>query len=195
MVGSDGRRFPMAESHLDKGLVMQKTGLVPSRECGECVACCVLPSIDTDTLRKPARTPCRHCTGHHCAVYDSRPDVCRNFYCLWRKLELMGEAHRPDRLGVMFHVVKVTTPLNVLRRLYVVGIPLDPFPNYATPEIEAALVILRRRYVPVWLYFGEVLRCVHPSSAVQDVLLNGAPTSSERVAAEVSAWRKALARS
>lgn len=183
----------MQDPQPDRGSPTRQSDLVPDRECGECVACCVLPSINTEAFQKPANTMCMHCSGKGCEIYTARPDVCRSFYCLWRKLGLMGDAHRPDRLGVMFHVVRATSPVNILRQLYVVGLPLKQFPNYATPEVKAALAILQRRRVPVWLYFGDVLKCVHPGSAVQDVLLNGRTASNEAHATEVSAWRAALA--
>lgn len=167
--------------------------LAPSRECGECVECCVLLAIDT--LKKPARTICTHCSGRDCQIYDARPDVCREFFCLWRKLGAMCEAHRPDRLGVLFHVVRGQPTASILRRLYVVGIPLQPFPNYATPEIEAALEVLRARRVPVWLYFGDLLKCVHPDAMIQEALLSDMSPPDEKIASEIAAWRKILSKS
>ena len=36
------------------------------RPCGECIACCVLPKIDTPELRKPEGQVCPNCTGSGC---------------------------------------------------------------------------------------------------------------------------------
>lgn len=71
------------------------------RSCGTCVACCVTPRIDTDQIRKAANTVCDNCTGSGCAVYDTRPQVCRDYLCHWRKAAELDDDWRPDRSGVI----------------------------------------------------------------------------------------------
>lgn len=169
-----------------------RKNLVPGRACGECTACCEVLAIEAPTLRKPAGILCRHCSGHNCQIYDQRPDPCRAFYCLWRELAALSDEHRPDQLGVVFRVIQSNAPINLLRNLYVVGVPLQRFPDYGAPAMRATLDILRRRRVPVWLHFGDLLKCVHPTPKLQDLLLTGAEPEDECVAAELAAWKKAL---
>ena len=72
-----------------------------SRECGGCTACCTVLAVHE--LRKPMRWACEHIVCDGCRVYDTRPQGCRDFDCLWIRGEIPGdEAHRPDRLGVIF---------------------------------------------------------------------------------------------
>lgn len=84
------------------------------RSCGECTACCVLPRIpigeDEDFPEgKPGYTPCEHlCSiSGGCGVYETRPQLCRDYKCLWRGgiLQAGGlmpdESMRPDKLGLM----------------------------------------------------------------------------------------------
>src|SRR5919198_3090540 len=63
--------------------------LVEGRSCGPCVGCCSIYQIPA--LQKPKYTLCKHCTGTSCAIYDDRPDDCRKFFCLWRRIAAMHE--------------------------------------------------------------------------------------------------------
>src|SRR5262245_47876071 len=91
----------------------------PGRECGACTACCKLPEIDLPELNKPAGIVCPHCTGVSCGVYDARPVVCRTYFCVWRRVAALPDAARPDRLGVMFHLLRPKTAQNLLARVYI----------------------------------------------------------------------------
>lgn len=80
-----------------------------NRQCGECCACCVLPRIPD--LHKPGYSPCTYLAtcgpvmGGQCNAYDYRPDVCRDYQCLWRMGCVDGDTRRrPDQLGLMFSV-------------------------------------------------------------------------------------------
>jgi hypothetical protein len=75
--------------------------LVAGRTCGACTVCCVAPSIDKPEIQKVSGAPCRHCLGGGCAIYDSRPPVCRSFFCAWRTVEIFDEEWRPDKSGVL----------------------------------------------------------------------------------------------
>ena len=75
--------------------------LIPGRDCGGCTVCCVLPNIDKPEIQKQSGARCVHCVGAGCAIYDSRPEVCRGFYCAWRTVDIFGDAWRPDISGVM----------------------------------------------------------------------------------------------
>ncbi len=67
------------------------------RQCDGCTACCTV--LGVKALKKPQYTPCTHCVNG-CAIYQSRPQECQTYQCLW----LVGEGepqHRPDKLGVI----------------------------------------------------------------------------------------------
>lgn len=56
--------------------------------------------VGVNALKKPQYTPCTHCVNQGCAIYQSRPEECQTYRCLW----LVGEGepqHRPDKLGVI----------------------------------------------------------------------------------------------
>jgi hypothetical protein len=55
----------------------------PARTCGQCSLCCKLARVDE--LDKPAGVWCRHCAPGRggCTIYETRPDVCRNWACSW----------------------------------------------------------------------------------------------------------------
>lgn len=80
------------------------------RECGECTACCVLPGIpigeDPDLLEgKRGYTPCKHLCSINggCSIYEKRPQLCRDYKCLWKAGLIIGDVRRrPDHLGLMF---------------------------------------------------------------------------------------------
>jgi hypothetical protein len=78
--------------------------LVPGRVCGECTVCCVAPSIDKPEIQKLSGAACRHCAGGGCAIYETRPQVCRGFYCAWRTVDIFSEDWRPDKSGVLAQV-------------------------------------------------------------------------------------------
>ncbi len=53
----------------------------PTRHCGDCALCCHLGEI---VDFKPYNQWCQHCsTQRRCDIYESRPALCRQFYCLY----------------------------------------------------------------------------------------------------------------
>ena len=75
--------------------------LVPERECGTCNICCIAPAIDKPEIQKISGATCRNCTAAGCAIYESRPQVCRTYYCGWRRLDMIDADWRPDLCGVL----------------------------------------------------------------------------------------------
>jgi hypothetical protein len=52
------------------------------RNCGKCSLCCKLNKIAA--LDKPTGKWCMHCKiGSGCAIYADRPDICREYRCLY----------------------------------------------------------------------------------------------------------------
>lgn len=79
--------------------------LVPGRECGTCIACCRDLAIVHDGMNKLPGVTCEHCSaGAGCAIYETRPNVCRSFHCAWRSLDNLDETWRPDRSGVLINL-------------------------------------------------------------------------------------------
>lgn len=96
--------------------------LVPGRECGECTVCCLVPNIDKPEIQKPSGVACRHLCEAGCSVHETRPPVCRSYFCGWRRLDILDESWRPDRSGVMidYEILDNVTGLGLL----LVGNPL-----------------------------------------------------------------------
>lgn len=75
------------------------------RTCGACMACCTaypILGIPGYEGAKPAGVRCQHLTATGCGIYEFRPDVCRQYECLWK----MGEGRnmeRPDRSGFIMN--------------------------------------------------------------------------------------------
>jgi len=83
-----------------------KDYLVAGRECGSCTACCKTLKIDAPELKKFAGVLCTHCTaGARCTIYETRPQVCRDFFCAWRAMAYLGDEWRPDRCGVLIGII------------------------------------------------------------------------------------------
>ena len=81
-----------------------KDYLVPDRECGECQACCIVTAIDKPQIQKMANSPCRHSLCGGCDIYETRPPVCREYYCGWRRKDLFPAGWRPDKSGLFFEL-------------------------------------------------------------------------------------------
>ncbi len=86
-------------------------GLVPGRTCGSCTVCCKEPTIESDTLNKVQGVLCMHCTPDRgCGIYHQRPDVCRDFYCQWRRYAWLDDSWRPDRSQMMLRATDDDVP-------------------------------------------------------------------------------------
>ncbi len=83
--------------------INEEANLVSNRTCGTCTLCCKVMRIDA--LQKPMGVWCSQCTpGKGCKIYDTRPDECRVFYCLWRVDSECGDIWRPERCKMVVYV-------------------------------------------------------------------------------------------
>ena len=80
---------------------MPDTSLVRGRECGACQVCCAALTIDKPDIQKLPGAACIHSLGGGCGIYEKRPDVCRVFFCGWRKLAAIPTDWRPDQSGIL----------------------------------------------------------------------------------------------
>lgn len=72
----------------------------PSRPCGKCTVCCTVMGVDE--MDKPMWTRCPDLSATRgCSRYDTRPEGCRKFDCLWRR-GLGSNRARPDKTGLVF---------------------------------------------------------------------------------------------
>lgn len=68
------------------------------RSCDGCNVCCVAMPIKE--MDKPPGVACDKLCDAGCSIYDQRPKVCREFYCLWRmSTKLLPEWLDPKTCG------------------------------------------------------------------------------------------------
>jgi len=86
------------------------TDIAPSRECGECTACC--EGWLTGEIRGHKMMPGKNCHFlgcNRCTIYEERPqDPCRNFECGWlqNKNNIVPEWMKPSKSKVMIKEMK-----------------------------------------------------------------------------------------
>ena len=61
---------------------MENDTTIEGRDCGGCTLCCHLLSVYQ--LHKRAGENCVHQGRDGCGTYNSRPDICQQFFCHWR---------------------------------------------------------------------------------------------------------------
>jgi len=142
------------------------------RPCGDCVACCIAPLIDTPELHKPEGQVCPNCTGGGCAIYDARPGVCRTFNCAWKRIPTMPIETRPDRLGVMFTLERTLPPGNVFEHLFYVGVAVSDPAALESPLCRDVLAMLSEGVLPVWVFWKGLKTLVYPNADRADAILN-----------------------
>ncbi len=171
--------------------------LVPGRECGDCTACCVVFGIDQpEDIQKAAGIPCRHCTGIGCAIYETRPRLCRTFYCRWRTDETLGEHWRPDKSGVLAFVETEHIPASFEQStgigLLLVADPLVAIRQRGFQDFVAQNVL---RSIPVILmlpgprgYAGSAL-LLNTDDMLEAIARGTAQAALEGVLEMLRAWR------
>ncbi len=69
--------------------------IVPGKGCGTCTMCCKVFRIPE--VEKNAGQWCRHVLqGKGCAIHETRPQTCRDFFCHWLVSPVLGPEWRPD---------------------------------------------------------------------------------------------------
>lgn len=75
-----------------------------AHECGTCSLCCKLLGIGA--LDKQSGVWCAKCDPPNgCTIYQSRPQECRDFSCLWRETASMGEEWKPTRSRIVLYLI------------------------------------------------------------------------------------------
>lgn len=81
-------------------------------ECGACNLCCTVMRVEMDPP-KPEHVRCKHACRAGCAIYETRPEPCRKWFCVWHGshseeaaaegLEPLPDWLRPDRCRVVLN--------------------------------------------------------------------------------------------
>lgn len=162
--------------------------VLPGRECGACTICCTVLRVDSPDFRKPEDTPCRHLGTQGCTIHAVRPDICRTWFCAWRRVEGMAEEARPDRSGLLVSLNFERAPRNCFEAVSLT-VRLLPGSDAISNGIAAAVLdALCDGLVPVWFSDGEEKMLMHPDREVAEAVLSGAPPPAA-IAPEVRAWR------
>ena len=68
-------------------------------ECGSCTLCCKIQAVPQ--IKKPAGKWCPDCIpGKGCEIFKSptRPQICKDFYCMWVNSPSLPDKYRPDKI-------------------------------------------------------------------------------------------------
>jgi hypothetical protein len=127
--------------------------------------CCRVLAIPA--LGKPAGILCRHNTGTGCGIYSERPEACARWDCLWRKIDALPDALRPDRLGVMFSLDNRPPAADTAGAACIVGRAPGGMGAFDRPDvIEAFAMFIREGSWPVWQVSENVATLVHPGPRI-----------------------------
>lgn len=81
---------------------MGNSPVMDGRACRECSLCCRI--LGVDEIDKPQNTSCPNCAvGGGCKIYESRPPGCRDFFCGYLTLPMMGEAWFPTHCRMVVY--------------------------------------------------------------------------------------------
>ena len=77
------------------------------RQCGKCSLCCKL--LYVKELNKPANTWCEHCRPGKggCSIHETRPPICRIYFCAWMMAKGLGEEWYPLRSHMVLSQVRI----------------------------------------------------------------------------------------
>ncbi|MGL5736548.1 MAG: YkgJ family cysteine cluster protein [Beijerinckiaceae bacterium] len=134
----------------------------PARECGDCTLCCKV--FDVPVLDKPAGRWCQHCQpGQGCGIHATRPDFCRQFFCLWITQGWIGPEWKPN----LSKMVLTISPLNGMLTVQVD--PQQPAawrrePYYSQLKRWSAAAMQRKEIILVFL--GKHATVILPDSDV-----------------------------
>jgi hypothetical protein len=134
-----------------------------SRSCGSCTLCCKL--FPVPELAKPSGRWCQHIAqGKGCGIHETRPDVCRSFWCQWIENPDLGPEWKPE---ISRFVLSIYPGSNSL------AVTVDPT-NPASWRREPYLSALRRFAVAalqqgdqVIVFKGDQATAILPSGEIE----------------------------
>jgi hypothetical protein len=146
------------------------------RPCGDCRLCCKV--FPLPVLNKPAGLWCRHAGAGGCAIHGpGMPEVCRQYDCFWREHEILVEAWRPDRTGIVVTEagsVAIDSVPNSPRRVPVVIFQLNDASAGHGPAAEEMLELFVRKGFAVMIVNGleariEFDRARFPNTSAEEI--------------------------
>jgi hypothetical protein len=166
--------------------------VLADRTCGDCTACCTVLTVDTPDFKKPPETPCKHLSSRGCSIHAVRPDICRTWFCAWRRVAEMPDWARPDRSGLLVSVNFVREPRNCLEGVSINIRAVDADSVIDSAMAAAVLDSLCDRLVPIWFSDGAKKMLMHPENDVATLVISGEPAPAH-LNDEVTAWRERYA--
>jgi Fe-S-cluster containining protein len=163
--------------------------VLANRDCGECTACCTVLTVDSPDFKKPAGTRCVHLGSGGCSIHAVRPNICRTWFCAWRRVAEMPEEARPDRSGLLASLAFVREPQNCFEGVSVTVRALRGTDTIEKGMAAAVLDSVCDRLVPVWFSDGSSKTLIHPENDVARLVISGAPAPAH-LQDEVAAWRE-----
>ena len=129
---------------------MSTQTLLPNRDCETCDVCCIVPSIDVSEIQKASSARCVHCT-QGCAIYETRPAVCRDYFCGWRRLPAIPQDWRPDKCGVLTELTTVDISPSRQATGIVLTLIANPLKTVRAPWFSAFVARTIAANTPVFL--------------------------------------------
>lgn len=172
--------------------VNQYFSLIPERQCGDCMVCCEYMPISTKGLIKPAQTLCPHVVVNRgCSIYETRPNVCRTWHCLWRRDAAMPDELRPDKSRMIFSLIVHEDERSLFEQAHITCIAMESKADYQVPLVAQTI----QRYIdegelPVWLSFGGGKELVYPDLELADAIARPVSTRFTERVASGKEWRK-----
>lgn len=137
---------------------------LPTRECGSCTMCCKTMSVWE--IEKPNNVWCRHVQNHRsCAIYETRPQSCRTFNCLWLR-GVGSDTMRPDRSRVVLVEADDAGAADGVKGLAAILDPTRPL-AWQEPEMRTFLERARDRFGAVGLALGTKKRVFRAGQPLQ----------------------------
>ncbi len=163
--------------------------VLADRACGDCAVCCTTLTVDTPDFKKPAETPCVHLAARGCGIHAVRPEICRTWFCAWRRVAALPDDARPDRSGLLVSINFVSEPRNCFE-----GVSINIRKLAGSDAIENGMAaklldVLCDQLVPVWFSDGSKKMLMHPDNDVAGHVLSGTAAPAH-LQAEVAAWRR-----
>jgi hypothetical protein len=153
------------------------------------VKCCEDLKIDSPELEKPAGLLCKNCTTSGCAIYESRPDVCRTWYCLWRLSDKLSEELRPDLAKIVISYETMKMPRTPFEQAFIVIRTTENTATFDTPAVAAAIEqLIEVGTLPIWLSHAGKKSLIYPRPQIAAVVQSPYGQHSLEARAEAKEW-------
>lgn len=129
------------------------------RPCGGCTACCTVMGVEE--LNKPNHVECQHVSAGGCSIYETRPESCKAFQCMWR-IGIGTMEQRPDLIGL---VMDTTRPGDFLHPGFLVR---ELWPG-AFEEAHELIQDVASRVVVIWVYGDKARRVLGPEDRLAPI--------------------------